>query len=342
MKAIILAGGSGERFWPESTDIRPKQFLTIYGGTSLLRRSVDRLLERFSPTDIYIITSETHTRLSRSELPMLPSENIIGEPVQRNTAPACAVGARLAGMDEIMLVIPADHLIENTKGFWRSCDRAFEVAEKTDSLVTFGIRPTRPETGFGYIEAGAEIAEKVRKVDRFVEKPDQAKAEEFLSSGRFFWNSGMFVWRGGAFMEELRKFEPGIHSAISNIEGFGPRDLGAVYPDMKKISVDHAVMERSDRVQMVEAEFDWSDMGSWSTISEIEGPSVTGDSLYVEGKDVYVRPGTGRPIAVIGLSEIIVIDSPGGLLVCSSNSAQSVRGASAHFRKVRDEASISK
>ncbi len=341
MKAIILAGGSGERFWPESTDIRPKQFLTMYGGASLLRRSVDRLSDRFSPSDIFVITSEAHTLLSKAELPMIPSENIIGEPVQRNTAPACAIGARLAGWDEIMLVIPADHLIENSMGFWRSCDRAFEVAEKTDSLVTFGVRPTRPETGFGYIEAGVETTEKVRKVDRFVEKPDHARAIEFQSSGKFYWNSGMFVWRGGAFMEELRKYEPGIHSAISSLEGFGPKELGAVYPDLKKISVDHAVMERSDRVQMVEAEFDWSDLGSWSTISEIEGPTLTGDGLYVEGEDVFVRRGTGRPIAVIGLSDIIVIDSPGGLLVCSSSSAQSVRAASAYFRKVKDKGSRS-
>jgi mannose-1-phosphate guanylyltransferase len=199
--------------------------------------------------------------------------------------------------------------------------------------MTFGVRPTHPETGFGYIEAGRTIADKVRKVDRFVEKPDLARAEEFVSSGRFYWNGGMFAWRGSVFMEELNKYEPSIHKAISGLKRYGPEDLAGVYPGIKKISVDHAVMERSDRVAMVESEFDWSDLGSWSTIARIEGDAVTGERTYIDGECNYIRSGTGRPIAVIGLSEVIVVDSPEGLLVCSKAAAQAVRGASVHFRK---------
>jgi mannose-1-phosphate guanylyltransferase len=333
MKAVVLAGGSGERFWPESNDRRPKQFLAMYGGASLLQRTVGRLMERFHPGDILVITSQAHVTLSRKELPMVPRGNIVGEPVKRNTAPACALASAIAGPDEALLVVPADHLIPSTEGFWRSCDRAFKAVEGTDGLVTFGVPPTRPETGFGYIEAASHIEERVRKVERFVEKPDIGRAKEYVSSGRFFWNSGMFVWRSGAFLEELSRYEPEMHSAIMGGNTYSSKELSRIYPALKAISVDHAVMERSDRVLMVEAEFEWSDLGSWTTISEIEGPSRTGVGVFIDGDRVYVRRGRDRPIAVIGLSDVIVVDAPGGLLLCSSDAAQSVRDAASHFRR---------
>jgi len=332
MKAIILAGGSGERFWPFSTQDRPKQFLDLFGKGPLLRMTCDRLMERLGPDDIFVVTSKEHCGMSRNILPELPPGNIIGEPVRRNTAPACALGAVVAGTDELQLVVPADHMIPDNGLFWESVGKAVHAHERLGGLMTFGIRPAGPETGFGYIQAGEYAMDGIRKVIRFTEKPDIDRARRFVSSGDHFWNSGMFLWKGSDLLDEMREHERKIWEAIEGLEGTGPRELEAAYRDIHSISVDHAIMERSSCVLMVEASFRWSDLGSWDSIRDISGDTIGGGNLLLEMSDrTYVRSTTGRPIAIIGAEDMIVVDTDEGLLVCRAGHSQDVRKAAKRF-----------
>lgn len=327
MKAVVLSGGSGDRFWPASTPDMPKQFLDLLGKGTLLRNTVDRLLLRFDPKDVIVVTHKDQVTRTREILPDIP--NIIGEPSRKNTAPACALGAMEAGEDEIQLVVPADHLIEDAEGFFKCVDAAVEEVECSGSLVTFGIPPTGPETGYGYIKAGQSTIRGTRKVIAFREKPDRDTALSFLSEGGYYWNSGIFVWRGSDLLTEMGKHEPVIRDAMSS-----SADLAEIYRYIPSISVDNAVMERTDRAMMVKAEFDWSDLGSWMAIADLVGSSGTDRERFVlKGKNVFIRSG-GRPVAVVGLSDVIVVDSPEGVLVCGKDSAQDVRYAGLHFRKI--------
>ncbi|MEA3557867.1 MAG: sugar phosphate nucleotidyltransferase, partial [Candidatus Thermoplasmatota archaeon] len=326
MKAVILAGGSGERFWPISTIRTPKQFLKLFDGKTLLRQTYERIGERFDDSDILVITSRDHAALTKADLPELPQENIIGEPCRRNTAPACMMGALLSEKDEVNLVLPADHRIPDHEGFWRSFDLALRGSREHGGLYTFGISPTRPETGYGYIGSEREIDPGLFSVSNFREKPDRTTAEEYIRSGDFFWNSGMFLWKAGDLIDEMGKCSPDIYTPMVNLDPENMAQLDEVYRDLPARSIDNAVMELSGNVKMVKGEFTWSDVGSWDSIRELEEMSDEGDGLaMVRSSNIFLRSTIGRPVGVVGLENIMIIDAPEGLLICSNGSAQDVR-----------------
>jgi mannose-1-phosphate guanylyltransferase len=326
MKAIILAGGSGERFWPLSTSKNPKQFLKLFGDRTLLEQTFNRLSQRFNSKDILIITSREHVQMTMEVLPEIPPENVIGEPVRRNTAAACMVGALLSEEDEMNLVVPADHRIPETEGFWSSYDKALQGLREFGGLYTFGIDPTRPDTGYGYIETGKICSEDVYEVKRFREKPDEATARKFLERGGFFWNSGMFLWRSSDLISEMKKCSPDIHGPMEDLDPRNGTRMQSIYPTIPKRSVDHAVMEISDRIMMVKGSFDWSDVGNWNSIQELEGYTLSGpERILVDSSRIFIRSESSRPTAVVGLEGIIVIDTKDGLLICSEDQVQKVR-----------------
>jgi mannose-1-phosphate guanylyltransferase len=308
---IILAGGAGTRLWPLSTDDNPKQFLTIFEGRSLLQRTFSRLSAITS--SVYISTNERYASKVREQLPEIPAENILLEPERRNTAPAiaaCCAAIAARQPDVTIGIFPSDHAIGNEPEFREVILRAFDFAEAADYLLTIGISPTEPSTGFGYLELSDELAPEVRRVRRFVEKPDHRRAEEFLAKGNFVWNGGMFVWRQEVFRRALERSAPEIAALASSPERYG---------EMPSISIDYAVMEKAERVACVPGEFEWSDVGSWSAVARISG----GSAAFTEGaRDVFALTDGSRAVAVVGLDNVGVIESPDGLLVINLERAE--------------------
>jgi mannose-1-phosphate guanylyltransferase len=334
MKAVILAGGSGERFWPLSTRETPKQFLTLFGETTLIEQTYDRMRMKLEPEDIIIITSSEHTERTGELITELPRENIIGEPIKRNTAAACAIGALLADRDEFQLVVPADHMINDPDDFWKAFDYGLNILKHRKGLMTFGIKPTRADTGYGYIESGDTVSKHVFRVRSFIEKPDQIKADSLLKEGGYFWNSGMFLWKAGFFLEELRKCSPDILGPMEDIDPRNSEQMEKVYHSLPSRSVDYAVMEISKNVMMVKGSFDWSDVGNWSSIRELDGYSKSDlKNILVDSERIFIKTDSERPIAVIGLKDILIIDTGNGLLICSENEAQKVREVSVRLLK---------
>ena len=325
MKALILAGGSGERFWPLSTSNTPKQFLKLFGDKSLIKQTFERLLYGLKAEDIFVVTSEENIEKLLKELPEIPIENVIKEPFKRNTAPACFLGILAIGPDEVILTVPCDHRIPDFESFWESVDKAIHGVNKYGGLYTFGIKPTRPETGYGYIEIGKKLEDGIYEVSRFREKPNLETAMEFLKSGKFYWNSGMFVWRGVDFIEEVKRTKPVIYEKLIGVNFKDEEDLKKRYMEIPDISVDYAVLERSSNIKMVEGEFEWSDVGNWSSIVELEGYSEDeGNVVLIDSEKIFVKTNK-KPVAVIGLSRIVVIDSPDGILVCHEDHVQRVK-----------------
>jgi len=334
--AVIMAGGAGTRFWPHSRRRRPKQFLAIDGGRTLLQETARRLRGLVPAAHVLVVAPRELAALVRRQLPALPRENLLIEPAARGTA-ACLVlaAARIARRDAgaSMGVFAADHAIRDGARFRDCVARAFETAETTDALVTLGIPPTAPETGYGYIEVGAALRGDTPRVDwvaRFVEKPDQATAQRFLASGRHLWNSGMFVWRVAVLRAALDHHAPALGRLM---DGLGdPRRAAAArraYLRSPGESIDVALMERAARVAVVTATFDWSDVGSWAAMPALWGSDTArnasrGDVLLIDCRDSVVY-GATRLVAVLGADDLIVVDSPDAVLVCPRSRAQDVR-----------------
>jgi mannose-1-phosphate guanylyltransferase len=302
--AVILAGGAGTRLWPLSSDDNPKQFLRLFEGESLLQKTFARLTPLMPPESIYISTNERYRDKCAEQLPVLPKDNILTEPARRNTGPAialCMFEVEAREGDAAVAVLASDHFIANEDEFRRVLGIAYEHAQKSDDLVTIGIEPSGPETGFGYLELGEEIASEVLRLRRFVEKPNRERAEEFLAAGNFVWNAGMFVWRTSVFRNALQMTTPQLATVTR-----------ANYESMESISIDYALMEKAPRVATVRGEFGWSDVGSWAAISQLI--AKPNPKLHTaEAENVFVV--AEKPVAIVGVSGIAVIDSPDGLLV---------------------------
>ena len=343
MYVVILAGGSGTRFWPLSRSKTPKQLMSVFGGQSMLQRTVARVLP-LKPKRILVVTNtlqaaETARQLaSLKEIPL----DIIEEPVGRNTAPAIGLAARIISHHDplgMMLVLPADHYIRDEEAFRRTVLQAREAA-LNGYLVTLGIEPTRPETGYGYIEADTELRSAgPYPVKRFVEKPAAVLAMEFLAAGNFYWNSGMFIWQACVIMEELATRMPGLAAALESLV-FSPEiwelsdlkpQIAAIYERISGESIDYGVMERAENVQVVPADFGWSDVGSWSALPEVMAADDDGmvpvevrELVTVDSRDCLVYGG-GKLAALVGVAELIVVDTPDALLVCHRERAQDVK-----------------
>jgi mannose-1-phosphate guanylyltransferase/mannose-6-phosphate isomerase len=341
--AVILAGGSGTRFWPFSRELWPKQMLEIVGEDSLLRRALHRLDGFIPPERIALVTTSTLAPEIENHLAPLGKRareiKLIKEPVGRNTAAAIGLASvYLSRIDPeaVMLAMPSDHLIQNIEAFLEGVRRATRAAQE-GFLVTFGIKPTRPETGYGYIEVeeaqGGEGAPFLR-VRRFVEKPDLEKAKAYLRAGNFFWNSGIFVWKVSKMMEEMARHLPALFRGLKAIEeALGTEKeeetIQTVYGELESISIDYGVLEKSERVVTIPASFDWSDIGSWSALDEVlepdeKGNIVRGNVIAVDSEGSILFGGE-RIVAAIGLKGMIVADTVDATLIAPKDRAQDVR-----------------
>jgi mannose-1-phosphate guanylyltransferase len=336
--AVIMAGGSGTRFWPLSRATRPKQLLPLGGSDlSLLRATRERISSLIDAQHTLVVTSETLAEQIRAELPELPAENILLEPVGRNTAPCVGWAASVVARTEpeaVLAVLAADHHIADPAGFLRVFARAVDAARSGD-MVTVGVRPTRPETGYGYVELGEEISPGVQRARRFVEKPDEMRARQFLAAGRFLWNSGMFFFRADELLGMVRQHLPGLGDMLRKYDEAAARGeeqslVKTTYAAMPDISIDHGVMEKAARVAVVPGDFGWSDVGSWTSAWELAphddaDNAVFGDVVAIDTRGSYLRSTSGKVVAVVGLEDVVVVDTKDALLVLPRSRAQDVR-----------------
>jgi mannose-1-phosphate guanylyltransferase len=349
MIALIMAGGSGTRFWPLSTVAKPKQFLSLTGGVSLLAGTAARIEPLVPPDRILVITGHPHVERSRQELPQIPAENIIGEPLGKNTAPCVAVAAALAearfGREEVMVVLPADHSIAEEDRFQRTLRVGEEVCRREKVLLTLGVKPTGPETGYGYLEMGDVLfdveATPVYRVKRFVEKPDREKAERLFRSGRHLWNSGMFLWSVEAIVDAIEVHTPELAGALPlfrEADGKGLSEaLEKAYPGFPSLSVDYGIMEKAGNVAALAADFPWSDVGSWGALGDLlcsddAGNVVVGRHVGVDTSRSTVYS-SGRLIATIGADGLIIVETESAVLVARKERSQEVRQI---VRRLRD------
>jgi len=342
MYIVILAGGSGTRFWPLSRKSTPKQLMSVFGGKSMLQRTVERVVP-LQPKRIMVVTNALQAAETRRQLEYITGVpvDVIEEPIGRNTAPAIGLAASIIARfdpDGIMAVLPADHYILDEERFRETLLKGRSVAQ-SGTLVTLGITPTRPETGYGYIEATEDRGGEPAKVARFVEKPALERAMEFLATGRFYWNSGMFVWGACAILDQIHRFMPELSGALAKLTfeqdlweltDLKPQ-ITEIYSGIKGESIDFGVMEKAQNVQVIPASFGWSDVGSWSALPEVMEADQDGHvvinaqgtvTVAAEGCLAY---GGGKMVAFVGVKDLIVVDTPDALLVCAKSSAQDVK-----------------
>jgi mannose-1-phosphate guanylyltransferase len=350
--AVVMAGGVGTRFWPRSREKTPKQLLEILGKGSMLQNTVKRLEGLVAPTDTFVVTNRVQRGLVEKQLPAVPAENILDEPVGRNTAACIGLASlfvRRQDPSSVMVVIPADHVIHNVEEFHRVLNVAITMASESSSLLTIGIRPTRPETGYGYIqvhtdEAGTNpyAAQGVMKVKTFAEKPNLQTAERFLASGDFLWNSGMFVWKADTILHEITTCLPELARELTKIdEAIGTPQyqstLEKVYGMIRGISIDYGVMERSEHVYVIRGDFGWSDLGSWDEVSlqsgkDSGGNTITGPVIQIDTGNCFVYS-PDRLVATVGIEDLIIVNTDDALLVCRKGRSQDVKEIADYLKR---------
>lgn len=344
--AVLLAGGRGTRFWPRSRMRMPKQLLNITGGDTMLRETVARLAPLFPPKNLWAVTNAEQASAVRRELPGVPKSHILAEPVGRNTAAAIALAAfHLAHHygDALMAVIPADSYIADVARYRILVRAALAMVATPGNLIVMGVPPTRPETGYGYIESGASggksRGESFLAVKRFTEKPELALAKKYIASGRYFWNAGMFLWRVSTFLDNLKNFLPDTYDALANVEkAIGTSKYAAalrrIYPRLENISVDYAIMERAtqergpQRVFVIPANVGWSDIGSWAAVYELLAPKLNanvsaGPFLALDASgNFFWSP--QKLVAAVGVKDLVLVETPDAILLCPRERAQDV------------------
>ena len=337
--ALIMAGGRGERFWPRSRKNLPKQFLSLTDdGKTMIQLTVERISALVKLEDIYIATNKDYKRFAMEQLPGIPEENILCEPVGRNTAPCIGLGAvHIAKKyeDAVMLVLPSDHQIKFKKMFLTTLKDACELSEKNTNLVTIGITPDYPETGYGYIKLDSHEADgRAFKVERFVEKPTLEVAKEYLATEEYLWNSGMFAWKVSSILNNMKKFMPDICSHLHIIkESIGTSEYEMVldkeFHAMEAQSIDYGIMEKAEDIYVLPGTFGWDDVGSWLAVERIKktnefGNVVNGNIITVNTKNCIIQ-GDKKLIATVGLEDLIVVDTEDATLICAKDSAGDIK-----------------
>ncbi len=339
---IIMAGGRGERFWPLSTDRAPKPFVRLGGDLTMIQQTVRRALRLVPKEHILIVLAREHEAVARKQLPELGDDNFLVEPMGRDTAPCIAFASsviRRRGGDAVAVVMPADHYIPDEDAFAETIRGAALWAADHPHLVTVGIGPTRPETGYGYINVaetlggGGDSGMPCYKVARFVEKPDRPTAVEYLQDGRYFWNAGIFVWRVSVVLEGVKAHMPELHDALAiAVEAWGRGDEGRfeeAYKGLPRQSIDYGLMEKADNIVMVPARFLWDDVGTWTSLGRVaegdeNGNRVFGEAICRETRNSIIYD-DGVGVAVLGMDDVVVIATASGVLVCHADKAQEVR-----------------
>lgn len=339
--ALIMAGGRGERFWPRSRKSLPKQFLSLTNDErSMIQLTVDRILPLVDMEDIYIATNKDYKGLVKEQLPGIPDENILCEPIGRNTAPCIGLGAvHILNKyeDSVMMVLPSDSLIKDNERYRELIKEAFDIASEGDNLVTMGIRPNYPETGYGYIKY---IAQEPRglsyRVDKFVEKPSLEVAREYLATGQYLWNAGMFVWKVSTIIHQFESFLPDMLKGLYSIrDAIGTADedkvLKEIFPTLESVSIDYGVMEKAGSIYTIPGDFGWDDVGSWLAVERIKNTDdsnnvIDGNVITIGVKDCIIEA-QDKLIAAVGLKDIVVVDTKDATLICD-------KAATADIKKV--------
>lgn len=342
--AVIMAGGSGSRFWPKSTKKLPKQFLSLFGEGTMIQNTAHRINPLIPQERILVVTNDNYVDIVKEQLPEVPHENIVGEPVAKNTAPCVAIAAEMLykkDPEAVMVVLPADHHIEDPKSFNEYLKAAIEKAQSEKALVTIGINPSRPETGYGYIHGQNSSSEEfngksIHPVKAFKEKPDKKTAQEFLDSGDYYWNSGMFIWSAKTILSE---FEDHLPAMFEKVKGAGEKlfskdhskAIDDFYLACESVSIDYGIMEQAQKVYVVPGEFGWNDVGSWVAVYELgdkdgNGNVVKSDNTtFSESENNYVYSESGKMISVVGMDGVAVVETEGAILVCKLDKAQNVK-----------------
>jgi mannose-1-phosphate guanylyltransferase len=338
--ALIMAGGSGTRLWPASRESRPKQLLGLLSGRTMLQEACQRITPLVPGDKIFVVTNEACTDAVRQQIPQVPADHIIGEPEGHGTAPCIGLSAlylKRLDPEAVMAVLTADHYIEKADELRHALEAAAQVAAE-GRLVTLGIQPNRPTTGYGYIERAQKLTQinglDVYRVEKFTEKPDLATAQAFIESGRHYWNSGMFIWKVATILREFEKLMPHFYAQLMEIgAALGTAEeravLGRVWPEVENETIDYGIMERAEDVAVIPVDIGWSDVGSWATLFELlpadgEGNVVVGQHIGLDTKGCLIH-GSHRLVTTIGLEDMIVVDTEDALLVCPRGRAQEVR-----------------
>ena len=337
--ALIMAGGRGERFWPKSRKNLPKQFLSLTGdGKTMIQLTVERILPLVDIEDIYIATNRDYKALVREQLPHLPEENILCEPIGKNTAPCIGLGAIHISKkyeDAVMMVLPSDHLIKYQQMFINTLQQGCDLAEKGANLITIGITPDYPETGYGYIKFIPEESDGAAyAVDRFVEKPSLEVAKEYLATEQYLWNSGMFIWKVSTILDNLKQFMPSIYNGLQIIkDSIGTEDedtvLETTFTTFPSDSIDYGIMEKAKNIYILPGTFGWDDVGSWLAVGRIrksneQGNVVNGNIITIGTKNCIIEGGQ-KLIATVGLEDLIIVDTEDATLICDKNSAGDIK-----------------
>lgn len=337
--ALIMAGGRGERFWPKSRMSLPKQFLSLTDdGKTMIQLTVERILPLVNIEDIYIATNRDYKALVLEQLPNIPEENILCEPVGKNTAPCIGLGAvhiQKKYGDAIMMVLPSDHLIKYTSIFVNTLTDACEVAEQGENLVTLGITPDSPETGYGYIKFIPDrTLGRAFAVERFVEKPNLETAKEYVASEQYFWNSGMFIWKVSTILNNIKSFLPDTFEGLERIQAaVGTEQQESVlekeFYQFQSESIDYGIMEKASNIYILTGAFGWDDVGSWLAVGRIKtsnefGNVINGNVVTVNTKNSIIQGGE-KLIAIVGVQDMIVVDTEDALLICDKDSAGDIK-----------------
>ena len=343
LHALIMAGGSGTRFWPASRAARPKQLLNLTGGETMIQATAARLVDLMPPERVLILTAERLVAPIAEQLPQLPAERIVGEPCRRDTAPCIGLAAALLrreDADAVMVVMPADHVIEPVADFQQALERAGAlVAKQPDTIVTFGILPTYAAESFGYIQRGemavGDVPDATYRVAQFREKPNAKTAQQYLQSGDFYWNSGIFVWSAQTILAALQRHQPDMYVHLMRIaDAIGTDEYAEVlqreFTAIEPVSIDYAVMEHHRNTLVIEAPFSWDDVGSWQALSRLsgtddQGNTINGRHVGHQAQGCIVRTDDSHLVATLGVRDLIVVHTPDATLVANKHDEESIR-----------------